>query len=48
MFIYVLDQAFDVYVMMEITWWSVGNSVFPLLFCTEEVILMEEVWMKLF
>ena len=42
MFIYVLDQIFDVYVMMEITWRSVGNSVFPLLFC------MEEVWKKLF
>ena len=48
MFIYVLDQVFDVYVMVEIAWWSVGNSVFPLLFCMEEVILMEEVWMKLF
>ena len=48
MFIYVLDQVFDVYVMVEITWRSVGNSVFPLLFCMEEVILMEEVWKKLF
>ena len=43
MFIYVLDQVFDVYVMVEITWRSVGNSVFPLLFCMEQVILMEEV-----
>ena len=48
MFIYVLDPVFDVYVMVEITWRSVGNSVFPLLFCMEEVILMEEVWKKLF
>ena len=38
MFIYVLDQVFDVYVMVEITWRSVGNSVFPLL----------SVWKKLF
>ena len=46
MFIYVLDQVFNVYVLVEITWRSVGNSgnsVFPLLFCMEQVILMEEV-----
>ena len=33
MFIYVLDQVFNVYVLVEITWRSVGNSgnsVFPL------------------
>ena len=48
MCICVSDQVSDDYVMMEITWRSVGNSVFPLLFCMEEVILMEEVWKKLF
>ena len=32
MCICVSDQVSDDYVMMEITWRSVGNSVFPLLF----------------
>ena len=39
MCICVLDQVSDdYYVTMEMTWRSGGNSVFPLLFCMEEVI----------
>ena len=38
MCICVLDQVSDDYVMMEMTWRSGGDSVFPLLFRMEEVI----------
>ena len=47
MFIYVLDQVFNVYVLVEITRRSVGNSgnsVFPLLSVWNKLFL----WKKLF